>query len=150
MVLKQTIGKGAKARHGLGKNLQGRQIVLSSTPKCNRHGIRYQLHDKGRNGRIQKENRRTRSYLAFPPLSWTFRSGGYINASLPRENEGVIAPFHAIIISVITKRRSWKCPPNCVSVPLRRWVRQLEHRGNPYCSQTVKVMQKWSYPSLEY
>ena len=43
MVLKQTIGKGAKAGHGLGKNLQGRQIVLSSTPKRNHHGIGYQL-----------------------------------------------------------------------------------------------------------
>ena len=43
MVLKQTIGKGAKAGHSLGKNLQGRQIMLSSTPKRNRHGIGYQL-----------------------------------------------------------------------------------------------------------
>ena len=73
MILRQTIGKKAKVRHGLGKNLQGRQMVLSSTPKRNHHGVGYQLHDQRGNDWIQKENRTTRPY--FPPLSWTFRSG---------------------------------------------------------------------------
>ena len=103
MILRQTVGKGAKTGHGLGKNLQGKQIVLSSIPKRNRHGVGYQLHNQGRNGRIQKENRRTRPYLAFPPLNWTFRSRGYINASLSKEDEGVIMPFLALTISVITE-----------------------------------------------
>ena len=48
MILKQTIGKRAKAGHGLGKNLQGRQMVLSSTSKRNHHGVGYQLYDPKR------------------------------------------------------------------------------------------------------
>ena len=44
-------------------------------------------------------------YLAFPPLSLTFRSGGYINAGLSRENEDVVVPFHAFTINVITKNK---------------------------------------------
>ena len=89
----------------MGKNLQGRQIMLSSIPKRNRHGIGYQLHDQRRNGRIQKENRRTRSYLAFPPFIWTFRSWGYINASPSGEDEGVVVPFRALTIHVITENK---------------------------------------------
>ena len=61
------------------------------------------MHDQGRNGWIERENRMTRHYLDVLPLSLTFKLGGYINTSLPRENEGVVAPFHALIISVITK-----------------------------------------------
>ena len=41
MILRQTIGKGAKTRHGLGRNLQGIQMMISSTPKHNRYSIRY-------------------------------------------------------------------------------------------------------------
>ena len=102
MVLKQTISKGAKAGHGLGRNLQGIQTMLSSTPKCNHHGIKYQMHEQGRNSQIQKENRKTRSYLALSPLSWTFRLGGYINTNLSEESEDVVVPFHVFTISVIT------------------------------------------------
>ena len=47
----------------------------------------------------------SRPYLAFPPLSLTFRSGGYINASLSRENKDVVALFHALTINVITEDR---------------------------------------------
>ena len=75
MILRQTIGKGAKVGYGLGNDLQGRHMVISSMPKRNCHGIRYQSYNRGRNGRVQKENKMTRPYLAFPPLSWTFRSG---------------------------------------------------------------------------
>ena len=32
MILKQTVGKGAKVGHGLGKDLQKRHMVISSTP----------------------------------------------------------------------------------------------------------------------
>ena len=78
-------------------------MVLSSTLKGNRHGIGYQLHEQGRNGRIQKENRKTRSYLALSPLSWTFRLGGYINTNLSEESEDVVVPFHVFTISVITR-----------------------------------------------
>ena len=96
-------------------------MVPSSTPKCNRYGVGYQLHDQKRNGRIQKENRMIRSYLAFPLLIWTFRSGGYINTSLSRENEDVVAPFHALTINVITEDKEevesayptmYPCSPN--------------------------------------
>ena len=61
------------------------------------------MHDQKRNGWIQKENRETISHLAFPPLSWTFRSGGYINARLSGEDEDVVMPLDALTISVITK-----------------------------------------------
>ena len=78
-------------------------MVLSSTFKCNRHGIGYQLYEQKRNGQVEKENRRTRSYLAFPPLSWTFRSEGYINTNLFEEDEDVIMPLSVLTISVITE-----------------------------------------------
>ena len=52
MILRQTIGKGAKTGHGLGRKLQEMQMVPSSTPQCNRYGVGYQLHDQRRNGRI--------------------------------------------------------------------------------------------------
>ena len=41
MILRQTIGKGAKVGHGLGKNLRGIQMVISSALKCNCYGIGY-------------------------------------------------------------------------------------------------------------
>ena len=80
-------------------------MVLASTPKRNHHGVGYQLHDQKRNGWTQKENRETRSYLAFPPLNWTFKSGRYINASLFGEDKDVVAPFHALTINVIIEDR---------------------------------------------
>ena len=55
MILIQTIGKGAKVGHGLGRKLQGIQMVPSTTPKRKHYGVGYQLHDQRRNGRIQKE-----------------------------------------------------------------------------------------------
>ena len=44
----------------------------------------------------------TRPYLAFPPLSWTFRSRGYINTT-PSGKENGVMPFHVLTISVITR-----------------------------------------------
>ena len=102
MILRQTIGKRAKVGHGLGNDLQGRHMVISSTPKWNCHGIKYQLYDQKGSGRIQKGNRMTRPYLAFSFLSLTFRSEGYINTTLFGKEEGVVVPFHAFSINVIT------------------------------------------------
>ena len=45
----------------------------------------------------------TKPYLAFPPLSLTFRSWGYINTTPSGKEEGVVVPFHALTISVITR-----------------------------------------------
>ena len=45
----------------------------------------------------------TRPYLAFPPLSWTFRSGGYINITPSGKEEDVVMPFRALTISVIIR-----------------------------------------------
>ena len=96
-------------------------MVPSSTPKRNRYGVGYQLRDQRRNGRNQEENRMTRFYFAFPPLSWTFRSGGYINASISEEDEDVVAPLHALTINVIIKDKEevesayptvYPCSPN--------------------------------------
>ena len=42
MSLKQTVGKRAKARYGVGKDLQGIQKAVSTTPKHDRHGLGYQ------------------------------------------------------------------------------------------------------------
>ena len=105
MILKQTIGKGAKAGHGLGRNLQGIQMVMSSTPKCNRHGIGYQLGNQRRNSQrgSQKENKMVRSNLVSPPLNWTFRLGDYINFNQSKEYESLVTPFRTLTINVITK-----------------------------------------------
>ena len=64
----------------------------------------------------------TRPYLAFPPLSWNFRSGGYINTSLSGENEDVVAPLHTLTINVIIDDKEkvesayptvYPCSPDC-------------------------------------
>ena len=101
MILRQTIGKGAKVGYGLRKDLQGRHMVISSIPKQNCYGIRYQSYNQKRNGRIQKENRMTKPYVAFPLLSWTFRSGGYINTTQSGKEEGIGMSFRALTIGVI-------------------------------------------------
>ena len=44
----------------------------------------------------------TRPYLAFPPLSWTFRSRGYINSAPSGIEEDMGIPFRTLTISVIT------------------------------------------------
>ena len=74
-------------------------------PKRNRHDIGYQLGDQRRNGRMgsQKENRMVRSNLVFPPLNWTFRSGGYINSDMSGEDKDIATPFRTLTINVITK-----------------------------------------------
>ena len=63
----------------------------------------------------------TRPYLAFPPLSLTFRSGEYINTTSFGEEEGVAMPFRALTINVITKNEEevrnacpvvYPCPPD--------------------------------------
>ena len=105
MILRQTIGKGAKARHGMGRNLQGIQMVISSAPKRNCYSIGYQPSDQSRNDWMgsQKENRIVSSNLVFPPLDWTFRSGGYINSNQFGEDGNLATPLHALTINVITK-----------------------------------------------
>ena len=103
MILKQTIGKGAKVGYGLGKDLQGEHVLVPSILKRDNHGIGYQQYNRGRNGRNQKENKVTRPYLAFPPLSWTFRSGGYINITPSGREESMGMPFRALTIGVITE-----------------------------------------------
>ena len=45
----------------------------------------------------------TKPYLVFLPLSLTFRSGGYINTTPSKKEEGVIVPFHALTINVLTE-----------------------------------------------
>ena len=69
----------------------------------------------------QKEDKTVRSNLIFPPLNWIFRSGGYINSSLSREDEDIVTPLLALTINVITKKEEtvenacptvYPCPPN--------------------------------------
>ena len=51
----------------------------------------------------KKGNRMTRPYLAFPPLSLTFRSRGYINTTPFGKEKGVVVLFRAFTINVLTK-----------------------------------------------
>ena len=44
-----------------------------------------------------------RSKLVFPPLDWTFKSGGYINSNQSGEDENVATPLLTLTINVITK-----------------------------------------------
>ena len=92
-------------------------MVISSTPKQNCHSIGYQSYDQRRNDQIQKGNRMIRPYLAFPPLSWTFKSRGYINTTLSRKEQGVVVPFPALTISVITKDKDESAYPAVYSYP---------------------------------
>ena len=105
MSLKQTIGKRAKARYYLGKDLQGIKRAVSMTPKHDRHGLGYQSSNHGRNGqaRRQKENGMASSNLIIPLLHQTFRSRGYINSSLSVEGEDVVASFLTFTINAIAK-----------------------------------------------
>ena len=63
----------------------------------------------------------SRPYLAFPPLSLIFRSGGYINTTLFGEEKGVVVPFRTLTINVITEDEEevrnacpvvYLCPPD--------------------------------------
>ena len=129
MVLKQTIGKGVKAGHGLGRNLQGIQMVISSGPKCNRHSIGYQPGNQRRNSQRgnQKEDRMVRSNLVFPSLNWTFKSGGYINSNQSREDKSLFTPFQTLTINVITEKKEMNqttCPivyPYSSDFELNNW-----------------------------
>ena len=107
MILRQTIGKGAKTGHGLGRNLKGIQMVISSAPKRNRYGIGYQLGDQRGDSWMgsQKGNRMVRSYSSIPPLSWTFRSGGYINSNQSREDENLATPPLTLTINIVTNEK---------------------------------------------
>ena len=78
-------------------------MLISLIPKQNCYGIGYQPYNQRRNGQIQKENKMTRPYVAFPHLSWTFRSGGYINTTPSGKKEGMGMPFRALTIGVITR-----------------------------------------------
>ena len=78
-------------------------MLISSILKRDNHGIGYQQYNQRRNGQNQKENRVTKPYLAFPPLNWTFRLGGYINITPFGKEKDVIMPFRALTISVITR-----------------------------------------------
>ena len=69
----------------------------------------------------QKENRMVSSDLAFPPLSWTFRSGGYINSDLPIKDRDIVTPLLALTINAITEEKETienahptvhPCPPS--------------------------------------
>ena len=103
MSLNQTIENGAKARYGLGKDLQGIRRAISIAPKHDRHGLGYQFSNRGRNGRIGrlKENRMASSNLIIPLLYQTFRLGGYINSRLFVECEDIVAPFLTFTINAI-------------------------------------------------
>ena len=87
MILRQTIGKRAKIGHGLGKNLQGIQMVIFSAPKRNHYGIKYQLDDQKRDSWIgsQKRNMMVKSYSSVSPLNWTFRSGAISTLTSPKK-----------------------------------------------------------------
>ena len=97
--------------------------MISSAPKRNHYGIGYQPDDQKSNGRIrsQKENRMIRSNLVFPPLSWTFRSRGYINFDLPVKDGNIVTPLIALTINAIIEKEETienahptihPCPPN--------------------------------------
>ena len=122
MILKQIIGKGAKAGHGLGKDLQGIQMEILLAPKRNRYGIGYQLGDQRRNGCMgsHKGNRMVRSSPSFPLLNWTFKLSGYINSNESEEDESLATPLLAFTINVITEDEKtienicptvYPCPP---------------------------------------
>ena len=63
----------------------------------------------------------TKPYLAFLSLSSTFRSGGHINTTPFGKEKGVVVPFCALTINVITKDEEevrntclvvYPCPPD--------------------------------------
>ena len=78
----------------------------------------------------------TKPYLAFSPLSLTFRSKGYINTTPTQEEEGVVVPFHALTINILTEDEKevrnaclvvYPCPPDfkldnwsIVEIPIAR------------------------------
>ena len=118
-----------RLQRGLGKNLQGIKMAISTALKHNRHGIGYQLGDQRKNSRMgsQKENGMVRPNLVFSLLNWTFKSGGYINSNLSREDEDIAISLLIITINVITEKEEmvesvrptvYLCPPN---FELNKW-----------------------------
>ena len=75
----------------------------------------------------QKEKRIVRSNLVFPPLDWTFKSGGYINSNQSGEEKNLATPFLALTINVITEDEEMvriACPtvyPRSSDFELNNW-----------------------------
>ncbi|KAE8662571.1 No pollen germination related 2 [Hibiscus syriacus] len=89
MTVQQTLGIGAKAGKGLGKNLQGISVPVSIKMKKDRFGLGFKPNLQQRNKEMKRrcEDRKAKlkggeilwKHMSFPQLKTTFRSGGTIN-----------------------------------------------------------------------
>ncbi|KAE8733240.1 Detected protein of unknown function [Hibiscus syriacus] len=89
MTVQQTLGIGAKAGKGLGKNLQGISVPVKIKMKKDRFGLGFKPNFQQKNKEIKRrcEDRKARlkgkeilwEHMFFPQLKTIFRSGGTIN-----------------------------------------------------------------------
>ncbi|KAE8678980.1 hypothetical protein F3Y22_tig00111402pilonHSYRG00591 [Hibiscus syriacus] len=89
MTVQQTLGIGAKAGRGLGKNLQGISVPISIKMKKDRFGLGFKPNFQQKNKEMKRrcEDRKAKlkggeilwKHMSFPQLRTTFRSGGTIN-----------------------------------------------------------------------
>jgi len=88
MGIKLTVGKGARARKGLGKYQQGTAKALKSVPYKARYGLGFKPDMQQRRKQLQREQERRIARvtgrelewepITYPPLSKTFTSAGII------------------------------------------------------------------------
>ncbi|KAE8685499.1 BTB/POZ domain-containing protein SETH6 [Hibiscus syriacus] len=89
MTVQQTLGIGAKAGKGLGKNLQGISVPISIKMKKDRFGLGFKPNFQQKNKEMKRrcEDRKAKlkggeilwKHMSFPQLKTIFRSGGTIN-----------------------------------------------------------------------
>ncbi|KAE8654932.1 No pollen germination related 2 [Hibiscus syriacus] len=89
MIVRQTLGIGAKTGKGLGKNLQGSSVPVSMKMKKDHFGLGFKPNFQQKNKEMKRrcEDRKARlkgeeilwEHMFFPQLKTTFRSGETIN-----------------------------------------------------------------------
>ena len=140
MGVKLTIGRGARARRGLGRHLQGIVRALKPVHHKARYGLGFQpdMRQRRRQWKKDQERRIARTLgrepewepIEYPPLSKTFTSAGmmYPGQDDPRNMLGLIErDFQNVSINVIDKEagaskdvsRIRPCPPGFM---LNNWI----------------------------
>ncbi|KAE8654967.1 hypothetical protein F3Y22_tig00117034pilonHSYRG00338 [Hibiscus syriacus] len=123
MTVQQTLGIGAKAGRGLGKNLQGISVPISIRMKKDRFGLGFKPNLQQRNKEMKRrcEDRKAKlkggeilwKHMSFPQLKTTFRSGGTINVEqqlveafkeekLKKDQDIVEEAMNGLFINMIT------------------------------------------------
>ena len=92
------MGKRAKGRFGLGRNLQGEKREISVAHKQDRYGLGYKPSSHERRRQMEKQREKNNDKpMTFPPLYRTFKSSGHINPTLFVEYRDAVVAFFTLV-----------------------------------------------------